>query len=271
MKHLPVVLLILLAASRAAGGDKPFTIADLYRIKSVSDPHISPDGKKIAFVVTESFLQEGKTNSEVYIMNTEGKEIRNLSYDPASDSHPRWSPDGTQLLFVSTRNNGPQVWLMRAEADAKPQQLTGFAPGVSDPEWSPDGKRIIFASDVFPECGADNGCNKEMDSSMTAGPIKAHMADRLLFRHWDSWKDGRRTHLFTVDLQTKVVTDLTPGDFDSPAWELGGVGFDVSPDGREVCFVSDRDSNEARSTNKDLWTVPTAGGGTRNITSAIKA
>jgi dipeptidyl aminopeptidase/acylaminoacyl peptidase len=266
MKNFFLLLLILAVINPAVSQKRAFTLPDLYKMKGVADPQFSPDGKKIAFVVTESFLEKGKTNANVYVMNADGSDIRNLTDNPASDNHPRWSPDGKLLLFISSRENGSQAWLITTEGGT-PTRMTDFAMGVSDAEWAPDGKHLLFSADIFPDCGADNDCNKYNDSTMTNGPIQAHVADHLFYRHWNFWKDGKNTHLFSFNIGSKKYTDLTPGEYDSPSWELGASGFSYSPDGKEVCYVSDHSAVEAASTNKDLWIVSAAGGTPSNITA----
>ena len=252
------------------GQKRPFTIADLYRLKGVEDPQFSPDGNQIAFVVRESDLAKGTTNSEIYLIRPDGTGLRRMTQNPAADTHPRWSPDGSSLLFVSTRKNGSQAWLMPL-AGGEPRQLTDFSAGVGDPIWSPDGKHIAFASDVYPECGASDSCNKAIAKSADEGPLQAYMSDRLLYRHWTSTKDGKRSHILLFSLETSTCTDVTPGDYDAPVFSLGGTGFVFSPEGKELCFVSNHDPNEAETTNKDLWLAPTTGGALTNITGANRA
>jgi len=274
MKRLSLFLIFIgLCLTSAFSQKQPFTLPDLYKIKTASDPHFSPDGRQIAFVLAESYLETGKTSQEIYIMNSDGTGFRNLTSNPAADNHPRWSPDGKSLLFISTRVNGSQAWLIHPEDGGTPvaEQLTNFSAGVSDAEWAPDGKHLLFSTDVFPDCGADDACNAFNDSTMSKGPLKAHLADKLLYRHWTAWKDGKQTHTFVYDLDSRKYTDLTPGNFDSPSWEQGSVGFTYSPDGKEVCFVSNHDPVEASSTNKDLWIVPSTGGEAKNITADNKA
>ncbi|MCX8011208.1 MAG: S9 family peptidase, partial [Ignavibacteria bacterium] len=136
--------------------------------------------------------------------------------------------------------------------------------------WSPNGKYIAFTSSVFPECGDDDACNSKINKSMEEGPVQAHLADELLFRHWNEYKDGRRSHIFIVDVETKKVKDLTPGDFESPMFSLGGTSYSFSPDSKELCFVSNREKDQASTTNGDLWIVSIAGGEAKNITQQNK-
>ena len=270
MKKAFLLLLSVAMITAAFAQKRPFAIEDLYKIKAIADPQISPDGKNIAFTVTENNLAEGKSKTEVYLMDADGNNIRKVTDNPAADYHPRWSPDGKSLLFLSTRHEGPQAWLLPL-AGGEPTQVTHFTTGVSDAVWTSDGKHIVFTSDVFPECGADGDCNKKIDESMSSGPIQAHMADHLLYRHWTSWKDGRRSHVFVYDIDSKKYTDLSPGDYDAPVFSLGGGGVAVSPDGKEVCFASNHDANEAETTNADLFIVSTSGGEPKDITAENKS
>jgi dipeptidyl aminopeptidase/acylaminoacyl peptidase len=270
MKKTFLLLLSVAIITAAFAQKRPFAIEDLYKIKAIADPQISPDGKNIAFTVTENNLAEGKSKTEVYLMDADGNNIRNVTDNPAADYRPRWSPDGKSLLFLSTRHEGPQAWLLPL-AGGEPTQVTHFTTGVSDAVWTSDGKHIVFTSDVFPECGADGDCNKKIDESMSSGPIQAHMADHLLYRHWTSWKDGRRSHVFVYDIDSKKYTDLSPGDYDAPVFSLGGGGVAVSPDGKEVCFASNHDANEAETTNADLFIVSTSGGEPKDITAENKS
>jgi dipeptidyl aminopeptidase/acylaminoacyl peptidase len=270
MKALALSILILLSAGYADAQKRAFHLADLYKIRGVSDPRISPDGKRLAFVVSESMLEKGKTNSEVFVMGVEGGEMANVSNHASADNHPIWAPDGKTLYFTSTRENGAQVWKVPA-VGGTPERVTNFSMGAGGAELSPDGRSFLFSADVFADCGADDACNKYNDSTMSNGPLQAYVADALLYRHWTEWKRGKVTHTFRHDLVTGAVTDLTPGPIDWPAWEQGGVGYTFSPDGREACIVSNHDPDQAGSTNKDLWLVPLSGGAPKNITAGNKA
>jgi dipeptidyl aminopeptidase/acylaminoacyl peptidase len=266
MKKALFVFLCLLTVASAQ--KKPFTIADLYRIRGIASPQVSPDGKRVVFTVSESMLAQGKTNSELYLVNLDGSGLRRLTVNTAADYSPAWMPDSKTILFISTRKEGPQVWRMSVDG-GEPEQLTHVSTGIGNLLVSPTGAGFLFASDVYPEFGANDVMNKKTDEAREGGPIQVHMADHLLYRHWTSWSDGKHTHSLYYDLEKGSVVDLTPGEHDAPGFGMGDPTF--SPDGAEVCFVSNRDEREAESTNKDLFLVPITGGPARNLTGTNSA
>ena len=263
-----IVILLFLFSALALSQKNPFSIADLYKIKSITSPQFSPDGKRIVVTVTQSFLKEGKTNSDIYLMNADGTEQRAITINPAADYSPLWSPDGKAIYFLSTRKNGVQLWKLPLDG-GEPEQITNLSSGVDNVKLSLEGNGFLFSSDIYPEFGADDTMNKKIDESKENGPMQAHIADHLLYRHWTSWADGKRTHTFYFNFETKKHSDLTVGDFDAPGYGMSAA--ELSPDGKEVCFTSNHDSVEASSTNKDLFIVPTTGGEAKNITQTNRA
>ncbi len=265
MKRILIFVLILGAVLWAQ--KQPFSIEALYKIKNVSDVQLSPDGRKVAFVVTSYNLKKGTSNSDIYLMNLDGSKQIRMTNNAAHDYHPRWSPDGQNILFVSDREEGAQAWILPVNG-GEPYRITDFSTGVQSPEWVGGENKIIFASSVFPECGANSDCNERINKSMEEGPLQAHMADHLLFRHWTFYKDGHRTHLILFDRTNKTYRDVTPGDYDFPP--LWGT-FSVSPDGRYVCVEAKLDSFPASSTNNDLLLYDLQSGQRTNLTQANKA
>ncbi|HGY56874.1 MAG TPA: S9 family peptidase [Caldithrix abyssi] len=261
-----IVIILFFVASLFAG-KAPFSIEALYKIKNVGDPRISPDGRRVAFVVTSYILQEGSSNSDIYLIDADGGNLRRMTYYDGADYHPRWSPDGKEILFISSRKNGAQAWLLPVDG-GEARQLTDFYGGVSDVQWVGSSTQIVFTSAVFPECGARQDCNKNILESLKAGPLFAHLADRLFYRHWTSYKDGKRSHIILYDSQNNSYRDLTPGDYDAPAmWGR----FTLSPDGGQLCFESNRDEFEAENTNKDLFLVDVKSGQMRKLTARNQA
>src|SRR5512141_1084369 len=271
------LLLFLASPVFASSSPRAFTLEDHYRVKSVGEPAISPDGKTVVYSVATNDWASKKKTVVLWRIDADGKNARPLTFSGAFDEHPFFSPDGRTLAFVSTRAGDPQVFFLPLEG-GEPEQKTSFPGGVANPAFSKDGRLLVFSADVFPACGADVACNRKGTEAREKNQIKAHLADTLLFRHWTEWREGKRAHVFVLDLREtdaqKALRDLTPGDFESPVFMLGGGhGFDLSPEGTELTLSSNRDADPALSTNADVFTVPVAGGpaaleSPKNITAA---
>lgn len=267
------VFILLLLSFTSYTQKRAFTIEDLYRVRNISDVHVSPDGKTIIFSVAISDLARAKRNSHVWAMDINGQNVHQLTMSERSESSPIFSPDGQQILFISSKDGSANLYLMNSSGGDW-RKLTNISTGVSDPLWSRDGKWIAFSSDVYPECNGNDACNKSLAERWESGPLKAHLADELLYRHWTAWKDGTRTHTFIVNAASGERRDVTPGNYDAPTFQLGGpLQYDFSPDGKELVYVSNHDPVPATSTNNDLWIIslydkePKA----RNITAANPA
>jgi dipeptidyl aminopeptidase/acylaminoacyl peptidase len=267
---LAVSLLLLVPASRAQ--KRAFTIEDFYRVKRIDGMHLSPDGRQIVFSLGSQDLGRAKQTSHIWLMDADGANARQFTFADQSDTSPLFSPDGKWLAFVREVAGDDQIFVMPlGGGDAR--QVTHISTGIDDPLWSPDGRSIAFTSDVYPECGADDDCNKKIATRWEKGPLHAHMADELLYRHWTGWKDGQRSHVLLADVASGSVRDLTPGDFDSPRFQLSGpLQYDFSPDGRELVVDSDHGKHPESSTNSDLWAVPVDGSQpARNLTASNPA
>lgn len=242
-----------------------FTARDNMGLKRLSDPQVSPDGSRVAFVVTTAQVETNSKTSDLWIAPVAGGPPRRLTRHPAADSDPRWSPDGRSLAFIAGRDGPAQVYLLALEG-GEARQVTSFSGGVTRVEWIDD-ERLLVGAEVFPGCGADEVCNAERLADL-GSLSSARVYDNLLYRHWDTWDDGRREHLFAVTLDGTGSTDLTPGPDDVPPFSLGGPpGYAVSPDGQEVCFSRKEARSESWSTNGDVWVVPSAGGQPERVTT----
>ncbi|MGA3213244.1 MAG: S9 family peptidase [Terriglobales bacterium] len=266
------VLCFVLPAIPSFAGKRAFTIEDLYRVRGIDSLHISPDGKTVLFTLRTDDLPKAKRISHIWLMDADGTHMRQFTFGEKSESSPNFSPDGKQIAFISARDGDDNLYVI-STGGGEARQLTSISTGVSDPLWSPDGKWIAFSSDVYPECGADDACNKKIEQRWSKGPLHAHMADALLYRHWTQWKNGTRTHILLADVSNGAVRDLTPGDFDSPPFQLGGaLRYDFSPDSTELAFDSNHDREQASSTNSDVWIVPLSGSQPpRNLTASNPA
>jgi dipeptidyl aminopeptidase/acylaminoacyl peptidase len=253
------------AAERAAG--RPMTIADLIGAVRVSDPQLSRDGRTVYFTRTTTNVETGARNADIWSVPADGSSAAAPAITgDKSENTPRPLP-GDRVAFISSRDGAPQVYITTPGATA--MKLTNLAMGVQPPlVVSADGSKVAFVSDVYPEC-PDEACNRKTNEDVEKNPVKVHRATRLLYRHWDEWRERVRHHVFVADVEGGRTIDVTPGDFDSPPGQQEDAAIAFSPDGRELAFVSNRDGNdrEAWSTNSDVWIVPVTGGAAKKLTT----
>jgi dipeptidyl aminopeptidase/acylaminoacyl peptidase len=264
MKRFALLISVLLLVTTAAiAQPRTYTIEDLLKVRRVADPQVSPDGTRVAFTVGDVNYDANRVVNQIYVVSIAGGNLKQLTDGQSSSSAPRWSPDGKKIAFTT----GGQLWTMDSDGDHK-DQVTKISTGAAAPVWSPDGKWIAFTSDVYPDC-ADDDCNKKRDETNEASKVKAHITTRLLFRHWDEWRDAKRTHVFVVSSKGGNARDITQGDFDSPPYAAAsGVDFAFSPDSTELAYLRNPDKVEATSTNSDIYVVSLNGGSAKNITQS---
>lgn len=261
MKRLLSIFVFAIVLSAAAIAQTPFTFNDLLAMKRVSDPQLSPDGKRIAFTIGVADKGANRTVNQIYLMNLDGTNQQQITKAAGSSSSPRWSPDGKRIAYVT----GGQIWTMEPDGDDR-EQVTKISTGAGQPVWSPDGKWIAFSSDVYPECTTDE-CNKAEADKAENSKVKARVTERLLFRRWVEWRDRIRTHVFVVSANGGTARDVTPGDFDSPPYGAAtGTDYTFSPDSSSIVFIRNPDRVEAISTNSDIYIQNLSGGSGKNIT-----
>jgi dipeptidyl aminopeptidase/acylaminoacyl peptidase len=261
---IPVLSSALMAQSR-----RPITFDHLVSIKRVSDAQISPDGQQVAYVVNVIDKQANRGKRNIWVVPASGGTPRELITSPRNDDTPRWSRDGKQIAFLSSRDGAPQIFVANADGSNQ-RKVTNVPEGVADFIWSPDGKMFAFSSEIYPEC-KDLKCVGEKAEAAEKSQVKAVVVDHLLFRHWNSFRRGKRSHLFVVSADAKDGSgqplDLTPGNYDVPPFSLGDpTAYDFSPDSQEIVFARNTDKVEAISTNNDLFIVPVSGGDAKRIT-----
>jgi len=235
------------------------TFDDLISLHRISEVQVSPDGKWAAYRVATPDLQANRSASNLWIVSTAGGPPQQLTRS-GRDSRPQWSPDGKRLAFLSIRDTTAQVYLLSLEG-GEASKLTSLSTGADNVLWSPDGKTLAFTSEVYPDC-RDDACNSKRDAEREKSKVKARLYDHLLYRHWNVWSEGKRSHLFVISVEGGTPRDLTPGaDYDVPPVQRGDAeDIAFSPDSKEICFTAVTDKMEAISTNGDLFLVPVSGG-----------
>ena len=263
----PVLICLAFSTPAQNAPKHPITFDDMIQVHRVADPQISPDGKWVAYAVGTPDMNANRTASNIWIVPTAGGEAIQLTQS-GHDSSPVWSPDGKTIAFLSSRDGTSQVYLLPMDGgEAHP--LTHLSTGADLVKWSPDGKVILFTSSVYPDC-KDDACNKSRDEEKEKNNVKARVYEQLLYRHWDHWFEGKRSHLFVTAVEENATPrDLSAGaNYDVPPDQRGGSDdINFSPDSKEICFTAVTDKMEAISTNGDLFTVPVVGGEPKRITT----
>ena len=223
---------------------RPLHPDDLWLLKVTGDARWSPDGTRVAYVVTSHERDGDRSAQSIWMAAVDGASPPTLFAHGPSTHSPRFSPDGRHLAFVSDRGDGPQLHLAPL-AGGEPVAVTDLAHGVSAPAWSPDSSRIAFVAKV--------GEAHDPGQPRVVRSLRSRVDGA-------GWLDGRRSHVFVLDVASGRCTQVTDGDWDDdqPAW---------SPDGSTLVFVSDRgDARFDRSFHRDAWTVPAKGGKARRVT-----
>jgi dipeptidyl aminopeptidase/acylaminoacyl peptidase len=281
MRRGMVISLVIAAGTAALAAPVGFTVQDLVAMDRLSELASSSAHSRLAFTVSTLDRDANRRRTDIWTVDARdaGAPVR-LTADPASDTSPVWSPDGQTIYFLSSRSGSSQVWRMSGSQAGEATQVTKYPLDVGAFGLSPDGRQLAVALEVYVDC-ADIACTADRVAAAEKRKATGRLYDSLLFRHWDTWKDGRRSHLFVapVDMFDKTpnaaaAVDVMKGmDADSPSKPFGGAEeFTFTPDSRGVVFTArEAGREEAWSTNLDLWVAPLDGSQKpRNLTAANK-
>jgi dipeptidyl aminopeptidase/acylaminoacyl peptidase len=257
--HPFVIVGLMLAAAPAAPPTpkRNLQVDDLFRVKTLGDPQVSPDGRWVAYTIATASLKEDKTETQVWMAPADGGEPLPMTAAGTSASQPRFSPDGKYLAFLAARpeegeakdDAKTQVWLLDRRG-GEAQRLTEVPQGVDGFEWAPDGKRVVLLiKDPSPE-EIEAQQHKEAGTKPVrpkAPPVS--VVERLqIKRDYEGYLDRRRRHLYVFDLAVKKPQQVTSGDHDDrdPVW---------SPDGRFLAFVSNHTEDPDANYDSNVWVV----------------
>ncbi|MDZ4111185.1 MAG: S9 family peptidase, partial [Brevundimonas sp.] len=260
-------------APTADGGLSP---AQLAMMERVSDPRLSPDGRRVLYTVRATDWAGNRGVSSAWVIDPDGAP-RRLAASDGGVASARWAPDGQSIYFLSPRGGSSQVWRMDREGQAA-VQVTTLPVDVAAFRLTPDGRSLVVALAVFVDC-PDLACTRDRMKAQAASVSTVRTYDRLPLRPWDSWNDGRRNHLFAVPLNASGLAagearDLMAGvDGDTPSRPLGDDGeFVIAPDGRRVVFSTQMQGRtEAFTNDLDLYSASIEGGPPVNLTDGNPA
>ncbi len=261
------------AVPAAGQARQPFTVQDLVRLKRISEPALSPDGRTVVFTVRETDMAANRGRTDLWTLDvaTKGALPRRLTSHTANDSSAQWSADGRHIYFASTRSGSNQIWRIGMNG-GEAEQVTNLPLDIGSFKVAPNDGKLAFSVEVFADC-ADFACTKARLDATAAAQTKGMTFDRLFVRHWDTWADGRISRLFVQPLKDGRVTGEPIAlsgalDADVPSKPFGDASdYTFSPDGTKVVFATKlKGSQEAWSTNFDLYEVASDGGEPRNLT-----
>ncbi len=257
------MLTLILAAAPVLAQSHPFSIHDMLAMRRVSDPEVSPDGRHVLFTVRDTDLEANRGRTDVWLAPVDGGTPRRMTSHEAGDSSARWMPDGKSFVFLSTRSGSSQVWRQNVDG-GEAERVTDLPLDVGMVQPFADGRRLLIALEVYPELAADQAIagTVERDAAREKSKVKARIYESLLFRHWDTWEDGKRSHLFVWEPGQPPRSLMAGFEGDVPTKPFGGPDdVALSPDGRTVVFACLRATRDAAWTyDVNLYSVATAGG-----------
>lgn len=277
---LPVAAASLMAIATSCGQqeemiEKPnfssatgiFDMEALEALGRVSNPQVSPDGKKILYGVSYESVELNKSNNELYTMNLDGTDVKRLTKTAMSEGDAVWIDNGRKIAFVATHDGKPQLWVMNADGTNR-HVVSRLENGVGGFKVSPDGKKVVIVSTV-----KYNRTAQDVYPDLTKAT--GRLIDDMMYKHWDEWVT-EIPHPFIADFDNYRLTnikDIMEGErFESPMKPFGGVeSFAWSPDSRELVYVSRKKEGMeyALSTNSDLYCYNLESGETRNLTEGM--
>lgn len=266
------MLLMLLGACACvtAAEKRAQTVKDMWAMQRIKDLQASPDGKQIVFSATAYDMEANKGQTDLWLVAAAGGEATRLTNGPGNNTAPQWLPDGSALVFLSDRGEIQQLYKM-SPSGGDAQQLTQLPVDIESFILSPQGNKFAFTATVYADAKTLQD-SAERDRLRKESKVQARIVDKLFYRYWNEWREGKRTHVFIADLDGAAPVDLTPGEYDAPPLDLGGhQDFAFSPDGSELAFVSNHDAVPATSTNNDIFIVPVTGGEAMCVTAENKA
>jgi len=244
---------------------KTFTAEDLNTLKRITEFTVSPDGNWIVYRLSTPSIADNKIYSDLYAISIDGSRTIQITNDNANDWNAVFSPKGSLLAFLSTRDGSPQIYVMDFP-DGTPKKVTNIDAGVENVKFSPDGKFFVFTSEV-------KLFKTVAEKYPKYDKAKVRIYESLPVRHWDSWIDENYSHVFYLPISGGEPIDIMPGEpYDVPLKPFGGGDqIDVSPDGTEIAYTCKKMTglDFVKQTNSEIYIYSLKDRTTKNITKGL--
>jgi len=251
MKKLLIIILMFAIPLVAMSNERALKFEDMFKAGRLGSLSVSPDGSKVLFQVKLPNLDKNNFKTDIYIAEIETGEIRRLTDSKGNNISPEFMSNG-MISYISTRDEDAQLYSLDL-ASGKEKKLSEISGGIGDYSWLPGNSRFVFQKDIFP-CTDTIEKKKKKEKRIKKEGADVKVLKSLMYRVWNHWKDGKRSHIFLADKSGKSGKDLTPGNFDTPPLDLGGKkDFSFSPDSNLFAFVKNKDKMVAISTNNDVF------------------
>jgi len=271
-----MVGIVIAATSVDAADPRPLNALDLWKIKRVGSPSVAPDGNWCVVDVTTWDIDKDESSSNLWLLSTDGKLQKQLTNTTGKNGSPKWAPDGSSIAFTSQRagDDGPQIYVI-SPTGGEARRVSTMAAAPTGLKWSADSKTIYSIGWTWPDA-ADDAAHKAREKALKEAKSKAVVIVDAQYRIWDKWiADGKRPMIFATDVESGRHRNLLAKSrrFLPPSEPPPGASdYDVSPDGKELCFVSDSAADYGTDFNSDLYTLNLVGDfEPKNITSDNEA
>jgi len=243
------ILSLLIVVSVYPQIKRPITIDDLWNMKRIGSFDVSPDGRQLLFELTTYNMEINKGNKDIYLIDSDGKNLKAVKSSEKNESEPKFVPGGHKISYIIDS----QIHTCNIDG-SNDEQITSLYTGISGYRWSTDAKKILFISSVYPWCN-NQECNKSTDDEKEKNKVKASIFTNLMYRYWNEWRGEKRSHLFVYDTAKKEYSDLIVNrKNDIPPVDLGSNNdYSFSPDNSEIAFTMNSEEFVATSTNNDIF------------------
>jgi len=240
----------------------------LYSFGRVGSPVLSSDGEKVLYAVTYVGIEENKTNTELFIMNADGSDNKQITKTPKSEANAVWLENGKKIAFLKADENGnTQIFVMNADG-SKVKQISSFEQGIDGFKFSPNEQKIAFVAEV-------KSGNRTSDIYPDLPKATGRIVNNLMYKHWNEWVETI-PHIFVADYKNNElqnITDILEGEpYEAPMKPFGGIEqFDWHPDGQKIAYSSKKKTgvDYARSTNSDIYLYDIEAKTTVNLTEGM--